>query len=127
MSIYIDLRVEVEDNVLPYGALTKTTKKYGVHLRTVSRIWSRAKDYSTTLAAVKALKKRKKGVVGRPRKNIDDVNEAMKASPYSQRGTLRDTAVAIGIPKSTLWDLLKKGDVKRVSNTIKPILTPQNK
>lgn len=48
-------------------------------------------------------------------------------TPLRNRRTIRNTALSIGIPPTTLWDILKRGNIRRVSTTLKPLLTDQNK
>lgn len=51
----------------------------------------------------------------------------MAAIPFNRRGTLRSLSHAIQIPKSTLHRHLKQGTtIKRISSTIKPLLTEEN-
>lgn len=58
---------------------------------------------------------------------MDEANAALKSVPLRQRTTLRDAAAPIGISKSTLWDILKPKQIKRTSNTSKPVLTSANR
>ena len=43
-----------------------------------------------------------------------------------RRQTVRSLSAAIGVTKSTLHRMLKREEIKRVSNRLKPLLTPEN-
>lgn len=52
----------------------------------------------------------------------------MKKVPVNRRGTIRNLACAIEVPKSTLHDRLKEGTIfRRITSAVKPFLTDQNK
>ena len=69
---------------------------------------------------------RKKGS-GRKRKwTSEDIQAAMKEVSFSQRRTLASLSEAIGVPKSSLYRMLRLGDINRHSSSIRPILTAEN-
>ena len=50
----------------------------------------------------------------------------MSEIPMRRRQTMRSLSAAIGVTKSTLHRMLKREEIKRVSNRLKPLLTPEN-
>jgi len=46
--------------------------------------------------------------------------------PLNQRGTIRSTSAALGIPVATLHAHLKEGQIRSHTNAVKPFLTEQN-
>lgn len=127
LAVYHDLLAVVRDGRIPKGAFMTTAAKFGVYWKTVSRIWKRQSTAGNSLDVVHAIKKDRKGKCGRKRVDAKSVNDALRAVPFSRRGTLRDCAEATGFKKSTLWDVLKRGEIDRISNTLKPVLTEKNK
>jgi hypothetical protein len=62
--------------------------------------------------------------------NHDEVREAVALIPLFRRRTIRDLAHALGIPKSTLWDLKQDKDdpvIIACTSALKPFLTEQHK
>ena len=62
------------------------------------------------------------------RKDIDlvAVRSALKEIPIKSRTTIRGVAAALGVPKMTLFDNLKKIGLRAVSRYLKPLLTDDN-
>ena len=67
---------------------------------------------------------------GRHKKwNHDEIREAVTLIPHFKRKTIRDLAHALGIPKSTLWDLRQDKDdpvIIACMSALKPLLTQQH-
>ena len=63
------------------------------------------------------------------RKGIDlvAVRSALKEIPIKSRTTIRGVAAALGVPKMTLFDNLKKLGLRAASRFLKPLLTDDNK
>lgn len=59
--------------------------------------------------------------------DAEAVNTALTSLTYSRRRTLRDAVEATKFNMSTLWNFLKRGDIKRHSNTFTPLLIDANK
>nr|XP_017221385.1 PREDICTED: uncharacterized protein LOC108198123 [Daucus carota subsp. sativus] len=92
-------------------------------MRTVQRIWKRARETSINgMVDVSHLKAKN---CGRKRVQVD--LEQLKTVPLSKRTTIRSTAYAIKVSKSTLHRCFKDGKIRRNSNSIKPLLTNKNK
>lgn len=128
IAIYQDLLALSTNMQLPHGALKKTADKLKTSRWTVDRIWKRRLDAETPDGVVKAVRKRKKGRVGRKR-SVDAavVNEARMNTPLRNRRTLRHLSEAIGIPNTTLWRLLRDGEIRRVRSSLKPLLNKEKK
>ena len=73
----------------------------------------------------------KKKKCGRHKKwNHDEIREAVTLIPLFKRRTIRDLAHALGMPKSTLWDLKHDKDdpvIIACTSALKPLLTQQHK
>lgn len=113
---------------LQHGAINTVAAEFAVSRLTVSKIWYIAKkQYSEgQISADVSSKKKKK--CGRKRKDYSENLATMKNIPMNRRGSIRSLSAAIGIPKSTLFDVFKRGnDFKRISSAVKPYLTEQNK
>lgn len=111
---------------LQRGAIGVAAVKFQCHPVTISRIWKRASEsYSSGnwCANVNSLKKK----CGRKKKNYTDNLERMREIPVNRRSTLMSLSYAIGVPKTTLFRMFKRGEFKRKSSHIKPFLTDENK
>lgn len=113
---------------LPPGAIQSAAAEFDCNRMTISRIWNRGiKSYAdgNRCANVNSLKKTN---CGRKRKDFSANLESMRTIKLNQRSNLRSLSFAIGIPKTTLFNIFKRGDkIKRVSSTLKPYLTEDNK
>lgn len=113
---------------LQKGAIALAAKQFKCNRMTISRIWKRASENNFQGESYGNVDSLKKQNCGRKCKDYGEQLEKLRDIPHSRRGTLRSAAHAIGVPKSTLFRILKKGKViKRVSSTIKPLLTEKNK
>ncbi len=74
-----------------------------------------------------AFRKKYKDQVGRKSVSADEISERVSAVPFRQRGSLRSLEAASGLSKSSLRRSIKRGQIHRHSNTVKPYLTDQNK
>lgn len=70
---------------------------------------------------------RKKCNVDRKGRDDDSINVFIKAVLMCHRRILRHAAERLGIQKSTLWDILKLGDIQPASVALKPLFTDSNK
>lgn len=107
------------------GSFSVVAVHFGVGWRTISRIWSRAKEDVAAGALVPCVATHFKNC-GRTKSN-KDVFSVLTSIPFSRRTTLRSMAAASGIPRSTLGRLVKEGAIRPHSNSIKPLLTNCNK
>ena len=76
---------------------------------------------------ISAIRNRKKGRVGRPSIDAKIVNDALVPVLAQHRQTLRHASAATGFSISTLLRVLKRGEIRRVRNNMKPFLTEENK
>lgn len=122
IALYQCLLAKSTDMKLPRGFMNETAEKFGVSKRTVQRIWKRRKDAKTETEVVKELRNRRKGRCGRKRVDVKAVSEALRDVPSEKRRSLRECAEATGFPKSTLWNVLKRGEIGRDGSSKKPLL-----
>lgn len=110
------------------GKLKRDTTKevselFSVPIRTVQRVWKRAKD--TENGAVVDVAHRRSKNCGRKKVQVD-LNRVSEI-PLHRRTTLRSLAVSLNVKYSTLFRLLKQGLIRRHSNAIKPYLKDHHK
>lgn len=107
-------------------AVTDAATEFRVDRRTVSRLWKRAVQSLENGDEVCDVASRKVGRRGRRKRDWSAELERVKEIPLAQRGSIRALATAVGIPKTTLYELLKE-DGGPTINSIKPSLTDKNK
>uniref|UniRef100_A0AAV1TR81 DUF7769 domain-containing protein n=1 Tax=Peronospora matthiolae TaxID=2874970 RepID=A0AAV1TR81_9STRA len=107
-------------------AVTDAATEFRVDRRTVSRLWKRAVQSLENGDEVCDVASRKVGRRGRRKRDWSAELKRVKEIPVSQRGSIRALAVAVGIPKTTLYELLKENGNPCI-NSIKPSLTDKNK
>ncbi len=74
------------------------------------------------------VRSKKKGQSGQRRLERGNVLERIREVPLNQHQTIWSLACAVNVPKSSLHDMLKRDrKLKRISSTVKPLLTEQNK
>ncbi|KAL4162248.1 hypothetical protein PRNP1_002795 [Phytophthora ramorum] len=132
---------------LPRAVITAAAEQFQVHRNTVSRIWNLMKAAmdagAPTDVVMKQVLSRKRGNCGRKKKDYSAALERVKQLPLSQRGSLRALSSAVGVPRTTLFRLLRsedtattasadtkddRTDVKpTIANSIKPPLSDKNK
>jgi len=93
---------------------------FSVSKRTIQRIWKRAKESETH-----DVSHRKTKNCGRKRIEIDP--NQIREVPLSKRRTIRSLAWALNTNPTSVFRLLKKGIIRRHSNSIKPFLKEENK
>ncbi|KAK1389474.1 hypothetical protein POM88_017652 [Heracleum sosnowskyi] len=110
------------------GKLKKKTTRdvasiFSVSIRTVQRIWKRSREH--TEDGVANVSNRKTKNCGRKRIEID--MERFRSIPLQQRTNLRSTASAMNMSTSLIYNNTRRGKIRRHSNSLKPLLTDQNK
>uniref|UniRef100_A0A8I6XAG0 Transposase n=1 Tax=Hordeum vulgare subsp. vulgare TaxID=112509 RepID=A0A8I6XAG0_HORVV len=124
-GIYFALRViELRDGEVHLYDKVLVATLMNVCVRTVSRIWNLAKE-QLDLGQEVNVSSKKKGNVGRKRKELDMARTA--TIPLNRRRTIRSLARCLGVPYSTLHDRFQLKELKRITNTVKPFLKPANK
>ncbi|CAE5958032.1 unnamed protein product [Arabidopsis arenosa] len=122
-EVYIALLGRSVRGKLGKTAIKEVATLHSMHIRTVQRIWKRAKD--TPPGAMVDVSQRRKNRCGRKRMQID--LQRVLDTPLHKRTTLRTMAEAIGISHSTLYKNVKEGLMRRHSNALKPHLKEENK
>lgn len=133
---------------LPRAVITAAADKFQVHRNTVSRIWSLMKAAldvgASTDVVMKQVLSKKRGNCGRKKKDYSAALERVKQLPLNQRGSLRALSSAVGVPRTTLFRLLRNEETSgstnanehhesstevkpTIANTIKPPLSDKNK
>ncbi|CAH0474600.1 unnamed protein product [Peronospora belbahrii] len=118
-------RVEGTSKLIRH-AVTDAAMEFSVDRRTVSRLWKRAVQSLENGDHVCDVASRKAGRRGRRKRDWSAELERVKEIPLAQRGSIRALATAVGIPKTTLYELLKE-DGRPTINAIKPSLTDKNR
>nr|GLL16850.1 Transposase, Tc1-like protein [Ipomoea trifida] len=107
-----------------HGSIKDVANLYSVSTRTVGRIWKKGVacvrngvpvDISLNLS----------GNVGR--KRIEIKPEDVAGIPLNRRTTIRTMASALNMSKTSLHRRVKEGSLKPHSNSIKPMLTEENR
>lgn len=114
------------DGKLQHGAFQLVSAQFRVHWKTCSRIWKQGQtsvqNGSVCADVASQIQSRCKG-----KKLEVNISSAIQAVPLHKRDNLRSLSKATGIAKSTLHRRLKKGELRRHSNSIKPLLSEENK
>lgn len=113
---------------LARNAINEAAIEFSVDRRTVSRLWKRAAASLERGEPVCDVASRKVGRQGRRKRDWSAALEKVREVPVEQRGSIRALASAVGIPKTTLFELLREDPSPlRALNSIKPALTERNK
>ena len=99
-------------------------EQFGLHIRTVQRLWKRGKIQLANSVPV-VVSSLKNGKVGRKKIHVD--LEALRNIPLKQRMTIDDVCTALNMSKWQIQRYLKKGYLRHHSSSIKPYLTEANK
>ena len=113
------------NKVLKRGAINEVARQFDVNRAAIRRVWRRAIE-SLTDGNVLSDASSKKSNCGRKKKNLQQQISSISDTPLNQRGTMRSTSAALGIPVATLHARLKEGQIRSHTNAVKPFLTGQN-
>jgi len=114
MSIISDLLERGQSKngefVLQRGAIQAVANKFDCNQSTVSRIWNQAKKNRADpeVNAYIAPPQKKGNCGSRFVYDREQVAEELARIPKNERRSIRSTADALGIPKSTLFNMLKE-------------------
>ena len=109
---------QMKENKLKHGAINEVATAFRVSRLTVSRVWHAAQTQYREGKICADVSSKRKERCGRKPKDYSNNLAQIKNTPLNRRG----------IPKSTLLDIFKSGKyIKRISSTVKPILTDKNK
>ena len=123
-QIYIALVGKTTNGILRKKATTEVAEMFNVKRARVQDFWRRAKQCRAQGIPIDVSSRKKKNSGHKNNEiNLSDIANV----PLQLRGTLRSFASAAGVPKSTLHRMLKKGILRRHSNTLKPLLKEENK
>ncbi|KAE8775203.1 hypothetical protein D1007_52324 [Hordeum vulgare] len=124
-GVYFALRVikSRDGDICPDDKLLVATLLNTI-VRTVERIWSDANRQIAEGLQVDVSNK-KKGRSGRKRKDLD--LSRTSTIPLNKRRMIRALARSLSVPRSTLHRRFQMDELKRVTNTVKPTLKPENK
>jgi hypothetical protein len=125
VGVYQYLLSRSIDGQLRHGSLKDAAIRFNISAKTVSRIWNRGRSSANETTGASDVQSRKKGNVGRKRKEID--LQVVKDVPLHRRMNIRSLAHSIGESKSTVHRLVKSGSIKAHTNALKPFLTDANK
>ena len=110
-AIFEALVAKARSGNLKGHEMKEISEEFSVPLRTVQRIWVDVSSQKTKCG----------------RKKIEVDVSTLRDLPLSSCTTIHDVAQHFGISKSKLHSLKREGIIKRVSNSIKPYLTDNNK
>ncbi|XP_057543493.1 uncharacterized protein LOC130821721 [Amaranthus tricolor] len=116
------LSLKVSDS-LPHGTFKRIAQKYGYTHRTIRNLWKRAIQTKEANKPYNVESKFKN--CGRKRVVIPP--NLLESRPIGERTCIRDVATCLDLAPSTVWRLIKRGDIKAHSNPLHPALTDANK
>ena len=113
---------------LPIGAIQETASKFQVVSKAISRIWKRAQEYFSKGLTYAEVSSKIKFKSGRKKKDREEIsNKILQVPLQSEQISLESLALASHVPTKTLHRVMKERVLKRISTTIKPTLTAENK
>ena len=113
-------------------AITAVAADFHVCRKTITNIWTRAQQNHTdpTVRQYPVSPRKKRNCARKKKWDPKAVMEAIKEIPLFQRRMIRDLAAALGIPKSTLFNLKNNNNnpvIMPCSNALQPQLTEHHK
>jgi DNA invertase Pin-like site-specific DNA recombinase len=123
-AIYQALLEKSVNGRLKRNTTTRVVEMLHVSKYQVRRVWQRVKECR---AQGRRWMLDQRGLRIAAAKKIQvDLSEVLRL-PLHRRTTIRSVAAALGVPKSTLHRRFKEGQLRRHSNTLKPLLKEANK
>ncbi|XP_057550533.1 uncharacterized protein LOC130828586 [Amaranthus tricolor] len=116
------LSLKVSDS-LPHGTFKRIAQKYGYTHRTIRDLWKRA--IQTKEANKPYIVEPKYKNCGRKRVVVPP--NLLESKPIGECTCIRDVATCLDLALSTVWRLIKRGEIKAHSNPLHPALTDANK
>ena len=123
-QVYQALLARSKNRKLGKCDMRVVAEQFGLHIRVVQRLWQRGKIPLAQSILVNVASQ-KKGRVGRKAIPVD--LEPLHNIHLKERMTIEDVSTKLNISKWKLQRYLKKGLLRRHSNSIKPHLTDANK
>lgn len=105
------------------GAYKQAAEEFGCCPETISRLWASYTQQRNAGVAHPDLTSGRKGKSGRKGIPLEVLRERLRDIPLNERTTQRSLALALGIPKTTLFEKLKNLGLRAHSNALKPLLT----
>lgn len=115
------------DGVLPRGTTPAAMSAFHCSRTTVWRIWDLYKRSRVSKTTAVDVSSRIKSNSGRKGYNKTDLLAKIAAIPAKRRAKPRKIAAEIGVSVGVVRRLVKAGALVKHSNTIKPLLTAQNR
>ncbi|KAF7142618.1 hypothetical protein RHSIM_Rhsim05G0119600 [Rhododendron simsii] len=123
-EIFQALLLRTVDGKLTRGCVPEVAAMFSVSNKTIHRIWSRAKACEAHGSKVDVSSKKRRRV-GRKRREIDW--NKVRGIAFHRRTNIRSFSEALEVPKSTLHQPIKEGEIRPHTNPLKPNLSDQNK
>jgi hypothetical protein len=121
-GIYQMLLAKVVNGTLRHGALAETSACFGISAKAASRIWERGGR--GVLCTVAAFTDRRAEYTKDLKYNKEEIQARLIETPVEERGTIRDSAAAVGIPYATFFRYTKVHGIFRPATiATKPALT----
>ncbi|XP_057517048.1 uncharacterized protein LOC130798177 [Amaranthus tricolor] len=116
------LSLKVSDS-LPHGTFVRIANKYGYTPRSIRNLWKRA---------IETKEENKPYVVDSKykncgRKRVQVLTNVLESKPMGERTCIRDVATCLDLAPTTVWRLIRRGEIKAHSNPLHPYLTDANK
>jgi len=115
------------DGKLRKTALAETAEAFGRKKESVRHLWRKHKKAIVNPHKFKLDLKRKMGTGRKRLIEVSDVMKRVKAVPFRYRQTYRSLSSQVGIPKTTLYRLMKSGILQKSRSAVKPMLTEASK
>ena len=115
-----------KNGTLKKGFIKASAQVFGRSDRTISRIWAAVKvRINAGFHSISLSKNKHK--CGRKRISRDAVKAQIRELPWNKKQGLRALSSSVGVSTFTLHKMIKEGQLKRTSTTLKPVLSAQNK
>ena len=121
--VHFLIRNQKDDGKIKRGSLGDCAKEFNCSTKTIKRIWDRHLATVSPECPAGDVSLRRTNC-GRKRKPLSDLANIENIA-YNERGTQRSLSKATGIPRTTLRDRLKEGNIKTKNLKGLPHLTPE--
>ncbi|XP_025876903.2 uncharacterized protein [Oryza sativa Japonica Group] len=122
-AIFDAMLVKARKGYLKGHESKEVSAKFSVPIRTVQRIWKKGKSCLDQGISVDVASGRSR--CGRKKKVVDV--SCLEDISILSRTTIQDVATQLGVSTSKVYRMKKEGAIKRVSSSLDPYLTDQNK
>ena len=115
-AVIAELLKGSNNGILRKGDFSRVAELYGSNRWTIAALWKEYQRQKIAGAVCPDLHYTRRGNCGKKGVNLDFPREALKDIPIKNRTTQRSVAAALGMPKTTLRDNLKKLGLRAVSS-----------